>query len=68
MPKRQETEQRLEVRLAIEQGYRKAAPLEKLPTERRLLYLTLRKGILMARANIAWAREAEALLDEGKIV
>ena len=66
--KRQETEQRLEVLLAFEQRYRKGLPLGKLATERRLLYLTLRKGILMARANIAWAREAEALLDEGKIL
>lgn len=66
--KRQETEQRLEVLLTIEQDYRKGVSLEILPTERRLIYLTLRKGILMARANISWAREAEALLDEGKIV
>lgn len=66
--KRLETEQRLDVLLGIEQEYRKGPPLEKLAIERRLLYLTLRKGIAMARANIEWALEAQALLEGGKIV
>lgn len=66
--KQLETEERLEVLLAIEQEYRKGPPLEKLPIERRLVYLTLRKGIAMARANIDWAVEAKTLLEGGKIV
>jgi PadR family transcriptional regulator, regulatory protein AphA len=37
-------------------------PLEALPPEHRLVYMTLRRGILGERAWLAWADEVEAVM------
>jgi PadR family transcriptional regulator AphA len=66
--KRIEEEQRLETFKGIERQYYKDKDLQCLPTEHRLLYLTLRKGIFVAQSFIDWAHEAEDLLKQGKIV
>lgn len=55
-------EEKLRTYLAIENEHFREVPLEALPPEHRLVYMTLRRGILGERAWLAWADEVEAVL------
>lgn len=60
---RQLHEEKLQTYRAIEKEHFSGAPLEAIPRVHRLVYMTLRRGILGEEAWLAWADELQAVLE-----
>jgi PadR family transcriptional regulator, regulatory protein AphA len=55
-------QEKLQTYRAIEREHFRESPLEAIPVVRRLVYMTLRRGILGEEAWLAWADELEAVI------
>lgn len=56
-------EEKLRIYRSIEKEHFSEAPLEAIPPVHRLVYMTLRRGILGEEAWLEWADELQAVLE-----